>query len=248
VNAESLVPIGRLFYAIALLGLGAEHFIFGEFVTGRAPAWPDGVSGKLLWVYISGVFVILAGLSLVIHRLRREAMIGLAFLVFAWALIRHLPIIAGDEVLAGSWTRAGKALAFLGGSFAVAGTLPPMKSPFITLGRFCLGSFLIVSGLQHFKFTAFVVTLIPAWIPGDATLWTRMAGVALIAGGSGLLVRRTAPVAGVLVGLMIFSWFWIVHLPRTFVSVSDGIALFEALAFSGVALLVAGATPTPVEA
>jgi hypothetical protein len=45
--------------------------------------------------------------------------------------------------------------------------------------------------------------------------------------------RDSATLAGLLAGLMIFSWFWIVHLPRVRTSVSDGIALFEALMFSG---------------
>jgi len=66
------------------------------------------------------------------------------------------------------------------------------------------------------------------------------AGVALIAGGIGLLVPRTARLAGLLSGMMVPSWFWIVHIPRTFVSVSDGIALFEALAFSSIGFVIAG--------
>ena len=255
-NALPLSAIGRTFFALALIGLGVEHFIFQEFVIGRAPAWPDGVPGKMLWVDGTGVLVILAGLSIVMRRWGRPAMLGLGFLVFVWALLRHLPIVAADALLAGSWTRAGKALTFVGGSLAVAGTLPLIPGEiagdwrryanatglFVRLGGICLGCFLIVSGLQHFKFTPFVVTLIPAWVPGNHTWWAQFAGVALIAGGLGLLVRRTAKLAGLMSGLMIFSWFWIVHLPRTFVSVSDGIALFEALAFSGIALAVAGAS------
>jgi hypothetical protein len=39
---------------------------------------------------------------------------------------------------------------------------------------------------------------------------------------------------------MVFSWFWIVHIPRTLFSVSDGIAVFEALAVSGLAFVLAG--------
>ena len=250
-----LVAVGRTFFAIALLGLGVEHFVFQEFVTGRAPGWPNEVPGEMLWVYGSGVLVILAGVSLVMRRWGRQAMLGLGLLVFVWALLRHLPIVAADALLAGSWTRAGKALAFAGGSFAVAGTLPPisgetgrgwrryanMTEPFVRFGGICLGCFLIIAGLQHFKFTTFVVALIPAWFPGNATLWARFAGVALIAGGLGLLVRRTAVLAGLMTGLMLFSWFWIVHLPRTLTSISDAIAVFEALAFSGIALVVAGA-------
>jgi hypothetical protein len=39
---------------------------------------------------------------------------------------------------------------------------------------------------------------------------------------------------------MVFSWVWIVHVPRVFVSVSDNIAVFEAPAIAGIALLLAG--------
>ena len=249
-----MAAIGRVFVAIALLGLGVEHFVFRQFVIGRAPPWPDGVPGGAVWAYGTGVLVILAGLAIVMRRWERQALLGLALLVLVWALLRHLPIVAADALLAGSWTRAGKALAFVGGLLAVAGTLPPIPGagdgwrryanatgPFVRIGGICLGCFLIIAGLQHFKFTPFVIALIPAWFPGDSIWWARFAGGALIAGGLGLLVRRSARIAGLMAGLMIFSWFWIVHLPRTFVSVSDGIALFEALAFSGIALVVAGA-------
>jgi hypothetical protein len=81
----------------------------------------------------------------------------------------------------------------------------------------------------------------PAWFPGNAIWWSQFAGVALFACGVGLFISRLAPLAGLLAGLMIFSWVWIVHLPRIHTSVSDGIAIFEALAFSGIALVVAGA-------
>ena len=154
--------------------------------------------GGWLWI-----LVILAGLGVVRRRWGRQAVLSLGLLVFVWALLRHLPIVAADALLGGSWTRAGKALTFVGGSFAVAGTLPPI--PGETRGRLAalcehdravrqvwrdlLGCFLIIAGLQHFKFTAFVVTLIPAWFPGNATWWVRFAGVALIAGGLGLLVQ-----------------------------------------------------------
>jgi hypothetical protein len=39
---------------------------------------------------------------------------------------------------------------------------------------------------------------------------------------------------------MVLSWFFIVHIPRTFTSVSDGIAVYEALAVSGIAFVLAG--------
>jgi uncharacterized membrane protein len=249
-----LVPIGRLLFALALLGLGAEHFLFATFVTGRPPEWPGSVAGEWLWAYLSGAVVILAGIAILTGwKARKVAMLAGA-LIFLWAVLRHIPVVATDAPLTSSWTRAGKALMLFAGALAMAGTFPPqpersatafgkflnLSDEFIVLGRVCVGSFLLITGIQHFMYTEFVASLIPAWFPGDAVFWTRFAGVALIAGGAGQLYPRTAPLAALLSGAMVFSWVWIVHLPRTFASVSDGIAIFEALAVSGLAFVLAG--------
>jgi uncharacterized membrane protein len=253
--AARLIVVGRLFFGLALLGLGAEHFVFRQFVTGRAPAWPAGVPGELVWVYGWGIAVMLAGLAILGRRRAREAALGLGVLVFVWALLRDIPVVAADSLIGGNWTTAGKALVFFGGSLAVAATFPPLQRAtpggwrrfanadalFVRLGRYCLGSFLILCGMQHFKFLAFVATLLPPWFPGNPVLWSQFAGVLLLVFGVGLLFARTAELAALLTGLMIFSWFWIVHLPRVRMSVSDGIAVFEALAFSGLAFVIAGA-------
>lgn len=236
-----LAPIGRVFFAAALIGLGFEHFVFQEFVTGRAPEWPASLPGKMIWVYGSGAAIMVAGFAILDRRKGRPAAMLVGVLILGWALLRQIPGLLDSGLLTGSWTRAGKALTFFGGAFAVAGTFAGRS--YFTLGRVCLGIFLIVSGAQHFKFTPFVVTLIPGWFPGNPTWWALFAGVALIALGIGLLVPQTARLAGLLSGLMLFSWVWIVHLPRISVSVSDGIAIFEALAFSGIALVIAGALP-----
>jgi uncharacterized membrane protein len=250
-----LIVVGRWFFGLALLGLGAEHFGFRAFVTGRAPAWSDDVPGMLVWVYGSGALVMLVGAAVLVRRGARQAAVALAGLLFIWALLRQLPVAAADSLLGGSWTQVGKALTFVGGSLAVAATFPPVgqgataggwrrfanaTEPFVRAGRYCLASFLILAGMQHFKYLAFVATLIPAWFPGNPVLWSQFAGIALLTFGVGLLFARTAPLAALLTGLMIFSWFWIVHLPRIHTSVSDGIAIFEALAFSGIAFVVAG--------
>lgn len=256
------MPIGRFFFALALVGLGIEHFIFQEFVTGRAPVWPASLPGKTIWVYGSGAIIVAAGLLILGGKMGRAAAIVAGVVILAWALLRNIPVAATDSLFAGSWTRAGKSLALFGGAFAVAETLPAVKDgrsstllrlmnlsgAYIMLGRICLGIFLIIAGVQHFKFTTFVATLIPRWFPGNPTWWVQFAGVALLAGGLGLFLSQTARWAALLSGLMVFSWFWIVHLPRIFVSESDGIAVFEALAVSGIAFVIAGFHSSTVRA
>lgn len=177
-----------------------------------------------------------------------------AILIASWALLRHIPVLAGVPFLSAAWTPAGKALTFTGGALAVAATFPHAHAPrdstlarlvnrrqeFVWAGRASLALFFVITGIQHFMFTEFVASLIPGWFPGNATFWTYVAGVALIAGGLGLFLPQTAALAALLSGLMVFSWFWIVHLPRAFQGVSASIAVFEALAVSGIAFVVSG--------
>lgn len=249
-----LIPVGRTFFAIGLIGMAIQHFIYQEFITGRAPAWPDSVPGGPIWAAVTGIAFIGVGISMFIGKGARHAAIAAAVVIFAWAFLRQIPIVLADSLFAGTWTMAGKALTLSGGALAVAGTLaiergrdasPSSKitnlgDAFVLVSRICLGMFLVITGIQHFIFTEFVASLIPTWFPGDSTAWTYFAGVALIAGGIGINVPPTARLAALLSGLMVFSWFWIVHLPRTLTSVSDGIAVFEALAVAGIAFVVAG--------
>jgi uncharacterized membrane protein len=256
---ERLLPLGRIFFALAFIGLGIEHFLFQDFVTGRAPAWPDSVPGGSIWAYLTGAAFIATGIALLVGKKARLASVLAAALILFWALLRHIPVVAADSLLAPTWTRAGKALAFFGGALAMAGVSPredgnrnlllvkPLGSEqgLLLVGRICLGSFLIVTGIQHFLFDKFVALLIPPWLPGDAIFWTYFGGVCLIAGGIGLFIRKTARLAAFLSGCMVFSWFWIIHVPRTFASVSDSIAIFEALAVSGIAFVLAGSPYAP---
>jgi len=254
-TSDRLLPIGRLFFAAAFIGFGAEHFLFQDFVTGRAPAWPGALPGRVAGAWLSGIVMLGVSAAVLGRRYARQAALLGAGLILGWALLRHLPVMAADVLFASSWTRGGKALVLIGGALVLAGTSPVvsaaritplltvvnLRDEFIAFGRYALGAFLLLTGTQHFLHTPFVASLIPGWFPGDPIFWTYFGGVALLGGGLGLLSRRTAWLAAVMSGMMVFSWFWIIHLPRTLDGVSDSIAVFEALAVSGIAFMVAGA-------
>jgi uncharacterized membrane protein len=251
---NKLIISGRMLFAISMIGLGVEHFVFGEFVTGRAPPWPADVPGGPIWAYVSGIVVVLAGLAILSGRLARIAAILLGAMIFGWALIRHIPVVAASEILSGDWTSAVKALAFTGGCLGMAATFPKIRSTrntalskvvnydveFVLVASVCLAVFMINNGIQHFIYIDFVALLIPTWFPGDAVFWSYFSAVALFAGALGMLYRRTAHLAALCTGIMVFAWVWIVHVPRIFVSTSDMIAVFEAPAIAGIAFVIAG--------
>lgn len=251
-----LLPLGRLLVAIAFVAFGIEHFVFGQFVVGRAPAWPEGVPGGLAWAWATGIVFIASGSAILAGWHARAAALVAAVLILGWALLRHIPVFATDMSFGSDWTRAGKALALFGGSLLIAGSMRALSAErprgimaflnsereFEYIGRVALGAFLVLTGIQHFLFEAFVSSLVPTWIPG-ALFWTYFAGVALIAGGLGVMIPQTVRLAGTLTGIMIFVWFVILHIPRALASTGDGnewIAVVEALAMSGIAFMLAG--------
>lgn len=254
---DRLIPVGRVFFALALLGLGVEHFIFREFVTANAPAWPDVFPGDWVWAYLTGTVLIATSATLLVGRKARFAALLVAALVFLWALLRQLPPVFVSAPFSVEWTHASKGLRFVGGMLAIAATSPPAgdgndtllsrwvnrRSALIVVARALIGPSLIINGIQHFLFTEFVAGLIPQWFPGDAVLWTYFGGLALIAGGLGLLLPRTAALAALLSGAMVFSWFWIIHLPLALpspVSRNAAVSVFGALAASGALFVIAG--------
>jgi uncharacterized membrane protein YphA (DoxX/SURF4 family) len=102
---------------------------------------------------------------------------------------------------------------------------------------------LIIFGVDHFLYPKFVATLVPAWV-GSGIFWTYFAGAALIAGGIGILVKRVAPLAALMTGIMIFLWVFMLHIPRAIADPYSGVgnewaSVFEATAFSGIAFMLA---------
>jgi uncharacterized membrane protein len=251
-----LVPIGRIFYAIGLIGIGIQHFLFADFIPVMLPYWPRWIPGRPFWAYAAGAALIAAGAAILlgIQAGRVAAITGAAILVLV--VLDHVPaqLAAGPGQLA-AWTNAFKALTMAGGAWVVAASLEekwkaarPIEV-LMPLGRFGLLITVIVFGIDHFLYPAFVATLVPKWIPG-AMFWTYFAGVALIAAGTAMILRIQARLASLLLGIMIFLWFVFLHIPRAIADPHSGkgnewTSVFEALAFSGIAFILAVLPPSP---
>jgi uncharacterized membrane protein YphA (DoxX/SURF4 family) len=247
-RADALSRFGRYATGLALTAFGVANFVVGDFVAGRAPAWPPGVPGQIGWAYLTGVVLIGAGLCIVTGRWAVRAALVAAGLIAAWALVRQIPHALADQQFGGQWTNLGKALTFSGGLVGVAGSFI-LHSPDATdaeirrawlmraVARLSLSVFLVASGLQHLLFTPFVATLVPAWIP-NPTFWTYFAAAALITGGVGLVFAVTSRLAATCVGLMVLTWFFVLHIPRGIAmnNQNEWTAAIEALGVSGIAL------------
>jgi uncharacterized membrane protein len=161
-------------------------------------------------------------------------------------LCRHLPqlftVTTAQDVI---WQiNAYKTLALCGGAFIVAASFHRQSTAMqVTLSCVLLALFFIISGFAHFKFDDFIIdSFIPAYIPFHA-FWTYFCGIALMAGGIGLLVKQTRKWAAALTGLMILLWFFLLHIPRVSHTPKDygeWMGVCESFTFSGILFTLAG--------
>ena len=248
--------IGRLFFAVAVVGCGVQQILLGAFVrlVPKIPAWMPGTA----WLArVAGVVLVGIGVALLTGRRARPAALALAALLLACFAFLHARDLATNPGAAFMWTNPLKDLAVLGGVLILLPILPADGERGITaqqldrgvgLGVVLLGVFLSFCGVEHFLYADFVTQLVPAWIPARR-FWTYFTGVCLMAGGVGIVVPKTARLAAFLTGVMIFLWVVLLHVPRALAVPFDpgeSSGVFEALGLSGVAFVraaTAGARP-----
>jgi uncharacterized membrane protein YphA (DoxX/SURF4 family) len=240
-------------YSIGIIALAVLCMISKDFIIGRPPEWPAGLKINPALAYISGVVLIIAAIAIMLNRRARLAAYLISVLIFFFSVLRHLPNFMND------WVNTYKSLALVGGSLIIASSFPGWdvkKDPgfkvndrsrevLILAGCIFLAAFFIACGYAHFKFSDFIESYIPHYIPFHV-FWTYFCGICLLAGGVGLLIPQTRRAAALLSGIMVMGWFLLLHIPR-FVSnmndASDRMGLCESFTIVGIFFVLAGILP-----
>ena len=100
-----------------------------------------------------------------------------------------------------------------------------------------------VFGAEHFTATRFIVFAVPTWIPAPL-FWVYLVGVALFAAALAIMANRLAALAAALLGIMLFLFVVLIHIPNVVANPRDRIMWAVALrdiSFSGGAFAFAGA-------
>lgn len=252
---KNLVKAGRSFYAIGIAGLGIQQFIYKDFRPVILSEWPTSLPGVAVWAYIAGACLVIAGAFILFAKNARaiSLILGIAFLMlFIGSHVTNLVFINPDGFHLYLWSDPLKELAFSGGAFVITGSYSENKlhksslglffNNFIPFGRIFFSITMIVFGYDHFVYTDFVATLVPAWIPWHI-FWTYVAGTALICSGICIIFKIKFRTVALLLGIMLFVWFVILHIPRAITDPygmkgNEITSVFEALAFSGIAFLI----------
>jgi uncharacterized membrane protein len=238
-------------FAVGLGSIGLMHFFFMNFPWVVIPDFPAWLPLRLLWVVVIGAALVLAGVCLLFNLKGRKVAAWTGVALLALVVVAHLPSRLTSQYawVLGAWTNALKEMALAGGAWIAAlsfahgaGELPEWLERALPGGRYLFAVMLAIFGLDHFLYPKFVASLVPVWV-GEQMFWTYFAGVALIAGGLGIMVKRAASLASLLVGVMIFLWVLMLHIPRAIADPYTNVgnewaSVFEALAFSGMAFML----------
>lgn len=238
----------RAFFGLSIIAIAVQQFTYGAFRPVIMPPWPAALSGNVAVVWGGGILLIVASAAIILGIKTRAVATYLGVLLLLLLIAFHIPYgIQANLHFLGGWGDAFKLLAFSGGAFIVASSVADTDTnvleKLIPVGRFFFAITILVFGIEHFIYAPFVQTLVPAWIPGHI-FWTYFAGVALIAAGAGIILNVQLRLAANLLGIMIFLWFMLLHIPRAIADPHSGngnevTSAFEALGFSGIAFLLA---------
>ena len=107
----------RLLYAVPMAIFGIFHFMNASAMSGYVPSF---LPGGVLWVYLTGLALILAAISIIIQKKARLAALLLAIMLIVFVLTIWLPQLGGENgqtamsMLLKDTALAGAALAFAG--------------------------------------------------------------------------------------------------------------------------------------
>jgi uncharacterized membrane protein len=260
-DSRRLLLLGWWFTAVPLVAFGLQQLWLGRFVTRVTPGWPAATPAPVAFVYVVSLVIVAAGAALLLDR-RRVRSIAILFgagILLAF-LAMHLPRLIAAPQDRMVWLRALKGLTLASGAFAIAATARRLDRAPDHDGRLAfvsdralwvtactvMGIYLVYCGYLHLNDPSGVSRLVPAWIPGKVA-WATFTGVTLALGGVGFWLPPVRRLAAGLSSLMIFLWVVLLHTPAAIASSGFGsnatVATFEALAFSGLALIVAAAPP-----
>ncbi|WP_426670415.1 hypothetical protein ACPPVU_04045 [Mucilaginibacter sp. McL0603] len=257
---EKLIKLGRIFYGLAIAGIGFQQIFYADFHPMTFPPQHAWLPGLAIWAYVTGAALIIVGGAIVFEKNARTVALvlgGIFFAIFCFYYIPYELIVDPYYKHLGEWGNAEKELALAGGAFVVAGSfhddhtnvqkkslLIKLLEKLVPFGSIFFSITMISFGIDHFLYTAGIATLVPAWIP-NAIFWTYFAAVALIGAGIAIVFRIKLNIFATLLGTMILIWFIILHVPvsiaHPFTDKGNEVtSAFSALAFSGTAFVISG--------
>jgi len=253
---RNLSKTGRIFYGIAIAGMGLLTCYYKDFPYMLIPPNHSTVPGLTILTFIFGMLFIWAGGCIGFQKKPRQISLLLGavlLLIFRFYFIPYEFMATSNYMHFGEWENAVKELALACGAFVIAGcfsaqnenALFRLLGKLIPYGTIFFSLTIISFSIDHFLYAKEAVNYMPSWI-SNQLFWIYFAGAALLGAGIAIILKIKTGLFATLLGAMIFTWFVILHIPKVIAApVADRAgeitSAFLALAYSGIAFVIAGA-------
>jgi uncharacterized membrane protein len=249
---NKITPIAQFLFAISLAVFGVQHLSYGHFGLTPFPSW---MPLQTALAYISGLFTIAVAICIVIQKMDGLATLVLGILYLLNTIVLHLPRVIADLHNGNEWTGCFEMLALSCGCLLVAASIRAKRQSaglsdptwngsadsLTAITPWLFSACLLVYAGLHFIYADYIATLIPSWIPARL-FWSYFVGVAFFLSAVAITTKKDGRLAAALMGLMFYSWFLIVHLPRVVATPqieSEWTSAFVALAIGSAAWILA---------
>ncbi len=248
---EKLYTAGKYFFATAVLAFAVIQIVTGGFMKGLLP-FPASLPGRTFWAYfLSGLFIVFS-IAIMANMGAKRAAFSLGVVFLLLFIYPHVVLLFSNPSDGGEWAAAGEAIALFAGGFIVAGAIPDSTvstSSFdVTakriafISRYIFAMALVIFGILHIKYEAYIVTLIPAWVPLPV-VWSWLVCFAFFATALSIFLSIKTRLATLLFGIMFLIWVLILHIPLVIANLHvepQWTSLFVALAMCGISFLLMG--------
>ncbi len=116
---KNLGMIGKILFAIPFLAFGVFHLMNANQMAGMIPAY---LPGGALWVYVSGVALLLAAISILSGRNTKLATMLLGVMLILFVLMLHAPNLNNPDAMMAQMAMSGmlKDLGLAGAAFMMS--------------------------------------------------------------------------------------------------------------------------------
>jgi len=241
------LTLGRIFFGVGIIGIGAMHF----FHPGIRPIIiPELTTAPSFIGYAVGILLIGAGLLIAIGKQVTTVCLMMGVVFIGLLLFGHLPW----SLTAGSsnqyWVNTNKMIALAGGFLVMASIhLPAYENKMMQLlarlsplGKYLFAIMLYNFAVGHYNNLQGISNIVPPYIPFPM-FWTFLGGVTLMGSAISIFTGFKVRTIMLLFSLNLFLRLLMLHLHYTvlYPEWQEGenfIGTFTCLAFCGTALVI----------
>lgn len=210
---EKIIKVVRVAFALPWLVIGAQHFMYANFVAQLVPAF---MPVRIFWAYFTGAAMIAAGISFIFNRKSALAAFLLGAMLTTFILLIHVPALLVKGFAVAAWTRPLQDLAIACAAFMLAGisAKPEIENRALNttadLSRYIFAVLLIIFGTEQFLNLDFQTAKVADYLP-LRMFWVYLTGAAMVVAGVCVLINWKARFAAFALGTLLLILNLLLH-------------------------------------